>query len=284
MLAMIQKVSARLIIRNEQNVLLKKRQTGDVLYELPGGELPFGEEPKAFLQTLAQSSIGPQIQAIQLFDVISAVIRPGVQELTVVFLGTFAEPGTAVKAPYFWIPLQNIQPNDLDNLSQAVLKVPKSNLPEPQQHRANELAVQNTTISSGAKEVLIYSDGGSRGNPGPSASGFVILGHNDQVLYEGGEYLGITTNNQAEYQAVRLALKKALELGARVVKFRMDSLLIVNQMVGLYQIRNRELWPIYANIQELIKKFDNVTFHHVRREFNKDADALVNKILDEKQQ
>jgi len=131
------------------------------------------------------------------------------------------------------------------------------------------------------KVVVIYSDGGSRGNPGPSASGFVIYDQAGKLLFEGGEYLGVTTNNQAEYRAVLLGLEKALEMGASFVDFKMDSLLVVNQMAGIYRVKNRDLWPIYESIRNIVKKFDDVRFTHVRREFNKEADAMVNKILDE---
>jgi ribonuclease HI len=101
----------------------------------------------------------------------------------------------------------------------------------------------------------------------------------DQVLHEGGMYLGITTNNQAEYHGVRLGLEKAIEIGARTVDFRIDSLLVVNQMNGIYKIKNRELWPINERINELVAQLDLVSFTHVRREFNQLADGMVNKIL-----
>lgn len=101
------------------------------------------------------------------------------------------------------------------------------------------------------------------------------------MLREGGEYLGITTNNQAEYQAVKLALETSLELGARKASCFMDSLLVVNQLNGLWKVKNRDLWPIYQSIKDLAGKFDHVTFQHVRREYNTAADSMVNKILDE---
>ncbi len=132
-------------------------------------------------------------------------------------------------------------------------------------------------------EVYLFTDGGSRGNPGPSASGYVILDKNKELLVEDGLYLGITTNNQAEYHAVRLGLERALEMGAKVVDSNMDSMLIVKQMSGEYKIKNPGLIPIYMSIKQLITKFDKVTFTHVRREYNKEADAMVNKILDSHQ-
>jgi ribonuclease HI len=133
-------------------------------------------------------------------------------------------------------------------------------------------------VTDGSR-VIIYSDGGSRGNPGPSASGFVVMSEDEQVIHEGGVYLGITTNNQAEYHGVQLGLEKALELGAKRVDFRIDSMLVVNQMNGIYSIKNRELWPINERIRELVSRFDKVTFTHVKREYNRLADGMVNKIL-----
>src|ERR1700712_3059516 len=96
--------------------------------------------------------------------------------------------------------------------------------------------------------VKIFGDGGSRGNPGPSASGFVVLDMEDNILVDKGVYLGITTNNQAEYTALRLGLEEALKMGAKEVHVYMDSLLVINQMKGIYKIRNRELWPIHDAI------------------------------------
>lgn len=128
--------------------------------------------------------------------------------------------------------------------------------------------------------VKIYSDGGSRGNPGPSASGYVLMDENDDVMLKSGVYLGITTNNQAEYQSLKLGLEEAQKLGAREVEVYMDSLLVINQMKGIFKVKNRDLWPTYETIKELIKSFKKVTFTHVPRELNKLADAEVNDTLD----
>lgn len=130
-------------------------------------------------------------------------------------------------------------------------------------------------------EVKIFSDGGSRGNPGPSASGFVVLDLEDNVLVEKGVYLGVTTNNVAEYTALKLALEECRKIGVRKVDAYLDSLLVVNQMKGIFKIKNRDLWPIHDAIKKLAATFDKVEFSHVPREFNKLADAEVNKALDE---
>ena len=129
--------------------------------------------------------------------------------------------------------------------------------------------------------VKLYADGGSRGNPGPSASGYVIIDNKTgQVLFEAGVYLGITTNNQAEYQALKFGLEHARKIGAREVYAHMDSMLVINQMKGIFKVKNRDLWPIHEAIKELCQSFDKVTFTHVPRELNKLADAEVNKCLD----
>ena len=101
-----------------------------------------------------------------------------------------------------------------------------------------------------------------------------------EVIAEGGEYLGITNNNVAEYEGVRLGLEKAKELGMTKVDFKLDSMLVVNQMKGIYKIKNRELWPIHAKIRNMLLDFDRVTFTHVNRQFNQLADGMVNKTLD----
>lgn len=131
------------------------------------------------------------------------------------------------------------------------------------------------------KKVKLYTDGGSRGNPGPSASGYVILDENDKILEDKGVYLGITTNNQAEYTALKLGLEGALKRQVSVVEVFMDSLLVVNQMKGSFKVRNRDLWPIHSAIMDLTRNFAQVSFTHVPRELNKLADAAVNRALDE---
>lgn len=130
------------------------------------------------------------------------------------------------------------------------------------------------------KEVKMYADGGSRGNPGPSASGFVIFDMNGEPLVEKGVYLGVTTNNQAEYQALKLGLEEAYRRGAQTVHVYMDSMLVVNQMLGIFKVKNRDLWPIHESIKQNVANFKHIGFQHVPRALNKAADAMVNESLD----
>lgn len=134
--------------------------------------------------------------------------------------------------------------------------------------------------STNISEIKLYGDGGSRGNPGPSASGFVLLDMQDNVLETNGEYLHITTNNQAEYHSLRLGLERARQLGAEVVHVYMDSMLVVNQMKGIFKVKNPELKTVYLVVKDMLKDFKHVDFTHVPRELNKLADGEVNRILD----
>jgi len=130
------------------------------------------------------------------------------------------------------------------------------------------------------KEIKLFADGGSRGNPGPSASGYVLLDMEDNIIFKSGVYLGITTNNQAEYQALKFGLEEAHKMDVREVAVYMDSLLVINQMKGIFKVKNRDLWPIHEAIKQLAARFKKITYTHVPRELNKLADAEVNTTLD----
>ncbi|MBU0645906.1 ribonuclease HI family protein [Patescibacteria group bacterium] len=132
-------------------------------------------------------------------------------------------------------------------------------------------------------KIRIYSDGGSRGNPGPSAAAAVLMNpENKKVLATVAEYVGETTNNQAEYYGVIMGLKKAKELGVKEVEVYMDSELAIKQLKGEYRVKNSELAKRFLEVHNLIQEFHQVTYQHVTRDKNQQADALVNKILDER--
>lgn len=164
---------------------------------------------------------------------------------------------------------------------EAMAKLIDQLLPvEPTKETQPALEETKEPTISVPKEIKLFGDGGSRGNPGPSASGYVLLDMDDNIIFKTGVYLGITTNNQAEYQALKFGLEEALKLGAREVAVHMDSLLVINQMKGIFKVKNRDLWPIHESIKETATKFKKVTYTHVPRELNKLADAEVNTTLD----
>lgn len=129
-------------------------------------------------------------------------------------------------------------------------------------------------------EAQLFTDGGSRGNPGPSALGYAILDIDNNVVKKYGEYIGITTNNQAEYRALISGLDECTKLGVEHLSVYMDSELIVKQLTGKYRVKNVDLLPHYENVQNQAKKFKKISFNHVKREFNKLADSMVNEALD----
>ncbi len=126
----------------------------------------------------------------------------------------------------------------------------------------------------------VYTDGASRGNPGPASIGAVVYNASGDEVHTVSRRLGRATNNEAEYQAVIAGLEAALGLGGGSVDLRMDSQLIVRQLEFRYRVRNARLRPFFERILELKRQFDSFTVTHVPREQNKRADQLANLALD----
>ena len=131
-------------------------------------------------------------------------------------------------------------------------------------------------------KLFTFTDGGARGNPGPAASGMVIKDATGKTIAAFGEYLGTQTNNYAEYTALLLALKKAKELGATEVDCTLDSELVVKQMKGEYKVKEPTLQKLFIQVYNLASQFKKVPYRHTLRHNNKEADAEVNKILDQR--
>lgn len=286
---MKQRVVVQALIQDNDKTLLLRRLQGRPgivgKYELPGGTLDEQEQPDDGMRRHLQNDLGMTVHDLLLHDVMS-MVNPDdgdIQHVFIVYVVEGINQHISIKFgqnydSYDWIPMSELQQSNLRDSAAYLLGV----------------NAVNTTLTSSTKshltgvvkkytkgiQTVIYSDGGSRGNPGPSAAAFVIV-DGENVVDQGGEYLGITTNNQAEYHGVRLGLEKAAMLGIRNIEFRIDSMLVVNQLKGIYKIKNRELWPINERIRTLMANFQVVTFKHVPRELNTMADALVNKFLDE---
>ncbi len=140
---------------------------------------------------------------------------------------------------------------------------------------------------SNEPDLIINTDGGSRGNPGEAATGYVIKDTAGNVQELCGKYIGVATNNVAEYQAVKEAYIKLLERwGYRsrevVLKFLLDSQLVVNQLNGNFKIKNQNLLQRVRDIRKFEQNFKQVSYNYIPREKNSEADSLVNKALDER--
>jgi ribonuclease HI len=129
--------------------------------------------------------------------------------------------------------------------------------------------------------MTAYIDGGSRGNPGPAGFGVQIVGPDGAVVAELHGALENTTNNVAEYNGLLAALTWAVDHGQKALHIRSDSELLVRQLRGEYRVKHPGLQPLYQDARALISRIGRVSFEHVRREFNKDADRLANLAMDE---
>lgn len=285
---MNQRIAVRAIVKQDDKVLLIRRANGRVSilgkFELPGGKISYGEQPEDSLRRYLHDDIGLHIRTANLFDVVTYVDHDdrNIQYAVITYQVTLAKDHHELRLSqnydkYLWQSVSDIQQNILTDLTQLLLGI-------IQQEKITEISIDTVIKVDDSKatnsDAIIYADGGSRGNPGPSASGYVIMNDQQEILSRGNEYLGITTNTQAEYHGVRLGLEKARELGLKKIDFRLDSMLVVNQMNGVYAIKSRDLWPINERIRNLVSHFEQVTFRHVPRELNQLADGEVNQALD----
>jgi len=129
-------------------------------------------------------------------------------------------------------------------------------------------------------KVIIHTDGAARGNPGPAAIGIIIKDEKGNLLARISRCIGVTTNNQAEYQAIITALEKAISLSGRQVVLKSDSELVVKQINGQYKIKNTGLRALYQRVVQLIGSLESFSVSYIPREQNAVADALANKALD----
>jgi ribonuclease HI len=131
-----------------------------------------------------------------------------------------------------------------------------------------------------SRKLIVETDGAARGNPGLAGAGVIIKDEQGRRIETIGKYLGVTTNNQAEYRALIEGLRAVARHTPEAVTVRMDSELVVRQMIGQYRVRHPELLPLYIEATELLAALPNVTFVHVPREKNPGADQVANMAID----
>ncbi len=278
---MIQRIAVRLLLEHNGKLLLLRRADGreTILnkYELPGGRVFADEQPEDALRRYLRDDIGiDQRLEYTLSDVVTYTDADerDIQYAVVLYSGVLHDDKRAIRLgqhydKFMWYHAGKLTADAMTNLTQFLLGT------APPTPVVSEKSVQEVSITP-----VLYTDGGSRGNPGPSAAGYILVDESGKTVGQGGEYIGITTNNQAEYHGLRIGLEAALAFGWRQLECRIDSMLVVNQLNGLYNIKNRELWPIFERIKQLISQFEKIKFVHVPRELNQLADGMVNKTLD----
>lgn len=273
----------RCLVQCGGEILLLRRSQTDKwrpgTWELPGGHVDIDESLEGAAMRELKEEAGIVVESVTFVESSQYIHQDGTRRLGSLFVVDISTKPTVTLSPehdeWAWVDESNINNYEVDPFHMKVLE--RFGIKE---EKLEQTSLIDDKITSKTTHAIVYTDGGSRGNPGPSASGYIIFNEKRQLLLEGGEYLGITTNNQAEYQAVLRALEECKKLGIRSVDYFIDSLLVVNQMKGIFQVKNRDLWPIHDRIKTLIKDFDSVQFTHVPREKNKLADAKVNEVLD----
>ncbi|HIA92357.1 TPA: NUDIX domain-containing protein [Candidatus Saccharibacteria bacterium] len=256
----------------EQSLLVVKRSAGKTRpeeWELPGGKIDAGETLEEALMRELREEVNCSVLHAQYRGSFNSLQD---HALIIVFSVTI-DSADDIKlseehSEFAWISKDTVSDYELTSDFKTYI-----------QNRLNTKFNDDNKSTKESKTLHIYTDGGSRGNPGPSATGYVVYDDNGTLIDSGGSYLGVTTNNQAEYQALLEAAKKSHEFSPEKIIFSLDSQLVVNQMTGKYKIKNKDLWPVHEAIVETLRGID-VNYTYVPREKNKEADAMVNQVLD----
>ena len=270
------------ILRREGEVLLMKRRTGrsaePVFWELPTGKIKFGEQPEEAMSRTALEYLGVEVKEVKLKDVVTFLAFEGTSQMANLYIVYEIKIADMAKlkpnerySAYKFLRRNEFSKVRINEATAAVL--------------ALEEEVKFETTGDGVREAVngatVYVDGSSRGNPGPAGIGYYVVGENGETLARGGEFVGFATSRVAEYYALREGVIKAAELGLKRVRFVGDNLMMINQMNGIYKIKNRDLLPIYADIRKMVaESFEVVSFVHVKRELNGEADGEANLAID----
>lgn len=272
------------IVREGDKLLLLKRSRGRAeelpFWELPTGKIQFGEQPEEAAARLFFEHLGVQIEEIKLFDAITFMGLSGASQLPnlyivfeVKFNGEINLEASEKYSAYKFVAPDEIKALKVDEATLSVLEIESGRKTELSYSTSNN----ETEVVS---EATIYFDGASRGNPGPAGVGYVVVSQNGEILKRGGEFIGFATSRVAEYYALKEACEQGVELGLLRVKFIGDNLMVINQMNGIYQVKNQDLMQVHDDILKLISKFERVSFVHVKREENTEADVEANKAID----
>lgn len=284
------------IVSKGDDILLLKRSQGRVemepIWELPTAKINFGEQPEEAIGRSIDEYLGVEVQKLELKDVVTFVALSGsnrLYNLYIVYNIDIAEDSKITLSDrYSQYKFLKYGSDSLSKIKvdDATLSVLSIELGIGGSDRAQifnrviEGSKSENVYRNVANGATVYTDGASRGNPGPSGLGYYIIDENGNEVKRGGEFLGFATSRVAEYYGLKEACEQAIKLGYKSVRFVSDNLMLVNQMNGIYTVKNRDIAPIYNNIQELLKQFEAVAFVHVRREYNKEADEQANLAID----
>ena len=288
---MKQRIRVTAICKKDDEVLLLKRAGGRIEggspnFELPQGKIIFGEQPDEAMARVIYENLGAQASSIQLADAVTFTNLEGASELGnlyIVYEVKIADSSVKITnerySAYKWVKVAESASLPIEEASMMVLEITST--------KAGTPATRIVQVEDGAQVLpasdfaTIYTDGGSRGNPGPSGLGYYIIGPDGKELKRGGEFLGFSSSRLAEYYGLKEGLEQAIELGLKKVHFKSDCLMMVNQMNGIYKVKNQDLLQVHADVLKLLENLEAYSFTHVPRGMNEEADAEVNKVIDE---
>ena len=287
---MKQRIRVTAICRKGDEVLLSKRaggrlEGGSPNYELPQGKIIFGEQPEEAMTRVIYENIGIQTMSIQLSDVVTFTNLEGASELGnlyIIYEIKITDEGVKITnerySAYKWVKLSDVGLVPLEEATGMLLQIIATKVGAPAT-RIMQVG-EGEQVLPASDFATIYTDGGSRGNPGPSGLGYYIIGPDGKEIKRGGEFLGFSTSRVAEYYGLKEGLEQALELGLKKVHFKSDSLMMVNQMNGVYKVKNHDLIQVHADVLKLLEGLEAYSFAHVPRSQNVEADMEVNKVID----
>ena len=287
---MKQRIRVSAICKKNDTVLLLKRAGGRVEgplnFELPTGKIEFGEQPDEAMARVIYEYLGTQTEKLRLSDAITFTELKDSSQLGNLYIIYDVELGDESinlagerYGAYKWVKRSEVDSYTLDEASRMVLQITSSKVVGVSSPVIN-VAESGRLIVPANGYATIYTDGGSRGNPGPSGLGYYILGPDGREIKRGGEFLGFTSSRLAEYYGLKEGIEQAIELGLKRVNFRSDSLMMVNQMNGVYPVKNKDLMQVHSDVLQLLSKLESYSFTHVPREQNREADAEANKAMD----
>ena len=286
---MKQRIRVTAICEENGKILLLKRATGRVegmdYYELPTGKIIFGEQPDEAMVRVVYENLAVQVEEVKLEDAVTFTNLANASALGNLFIvyrldipdGAEIKISNERHAAYKWADPEEIPNLMMDEASSMVLQIERnrSMVDKVLQEKEEKGNLTAATVAT------IYTDGGSRGNPGPSALGYYIIDQDGKEIKRGGEFLGMSNSRLAEYYGLKEGIEQAIELGLKTVHFKSDCLMMVNQMNGVYQVKNRDLMQVHNDVLKLLEKLDAFSFEHVPRDLNREADGEVNRIIDE---
>ena len=268
------------LIKNEEGVLIFKRNRGrsesPVFWELPTGKIKFGEQPEEAMARSLYEFTGLTATSLKLRDVITFLAAEDSSQLSNLYIiyeigisGEIKPNPHERYSAYKFIKEASNGGTRLTETTMAVLDIIDE-----------KVSSDHVSPRAAANSMTINVDGASRGNPGPSGIGYCITNNEGQIVERGGEFIGFATSRVAEYYALKKGVELAIERGYKTTRFISDSLMAVNQLNGIFQIKNRDILPIYQDIRKNLEQFEAVSFTHVPRSKNVIADSEANDAID----